>query len=281
MPLELISSPFYETRKVLGVLRFCFGYPLCARNGEFNEFVFHTRAEYFKIITYTTIASINILYMVFLYCVENYSNELGSNIDAEGIIKFYNESLGGIGYSKLDLAAVSFTNYVNIVSNVFFFKSFQNNCAKLTNICNRISVVIKELECNCKEKGKLQRFVSFKYLARRSTKLLLCAEFLYLVAFVSYVYGSCYMYKHFNSYQKYFSESSVNIYLGTKYILVLFVLYPTTVASGEFVIYHLLSTIEEAFNRWNCLLDHKDEETVFSYSDMDSYEKSTEQVISR
>ena len=276
MPLEFMSSPFYHTRKIICAFRFFFGYPLCPTNDEFTEFVFRTPIEYVKIIAYTTIASVNILYMIALYCVSSYSGAPGGYIDAENIIKFYNEHLGGMGYSKLDLAMVFVTNYANIVSNLFFFKSFQNNCTKITDICKRITVAINSIEYNCKEKDKL-RHVSFKHLARRSTKLLLCAECLYLVAFGSYAYGLCYVYTRFD-YQKYLPETSVNIYLGTKITLVLFAIYPATVASGEFVIYHSFSIIEEAFSRWNCLLYKKDEEKALAYSNLNSYGKSPEKV---
>ena len=150
-------SPLFGVRKILLLLRWALGFPLKAKDCAFNEFSFHSWVEFARYFLYICIAFLSMAYQFFVIMKGEHTNNplLASQ-------KFWHS----IGLSPLDILVVNGMPYINIISSMFYLKSFKNSVIGINKICQRLTHLNTELchllgntnylnETKCKRSVKL------------------------------------------------------------------------------------------------------------------------------
>ena len=114
---EVTFSPLFRVKKILLILRWLLGFPLKARNQQFNEFKFYPILEYTRYATYLAIIFAANFYNMYSFM------ELAHLSNPLEVYKEYFITL--LGFTMLDIFVIVTIPYITFISTAFYLNSFK------------------------------------------------------------------------------------------------------------------------------------------------------------
>ena len=240
---EYQFSPFYRVRRILMILRLCFGFPLTSRNVAFSEMSFKPCKEYTRYVAFFSFFIVSISFVMFK------TKELNN---LESYVDTFHHYFEGIGFTVYDSIMFHSTPYLNMISTIFYLYAFKNNFVKINKICTKLTVMNKSLNQLMNENGiPTKRTVHEKstrviVLGITFSILIQCTHVaIWSLALENGVLGS----SATSMFEKYLVSIAFVIYN-------LCWTYPTIAMSADFIAYHILNEIKHCFESWNRIFKH-------------------------
>lgn len=252
-PKHKSSSPFYEIRRILRVLRIVAWFPLQSNNCLFHEFLFKPHVEYCKIAIKYALGLSSCIYM-FSQCFQ-LKNELSMNDCFYEYQQFLNKILDNRSVTWLDYTLFIFLICINVTFDLLHFWLFQTTYKILTKLCLELTETWNDIDITIKifrRQETTKKPVQYAY--KESLKLVLYSVI--SIVFIIFAYSCAVLWAHFTIDKQ--SESTFfdgTIYYVLKCIRYIFLAIPVYALHGELLSCHLINNLSEAFTVWNGLIN--------------------------
>ena len=236
-------SPFYRVRRILIILRLCFGFPLTSRNVAVTEMSFQPCKEYTRYVAFLSFFIASISFVMF---------KIKELKNLESYVETFHHYFEGIGFTVYDSIMFHSTPYLNMISTVFYLYAFRNNFVKINKICTKLTVINKSLNQLMNKNG----IPSKGFVREKSMRVIILG-----IIFSILIQSTHVAIWSFALENGVLGSSTTSIW--EKYLVsIAFVIYnicwtyPCIAMSADFIAYHILNEIKHCFENWNRIFKH-------------------------
>ena len=233
-------SPLFRIRRLLWISRLFLGFPLKAKNKEFNDFEFNPCLEYFRYSLYLLLFFLSNCYTTYAVLEQNgFSNPLRS-------IKDHFSKMGG--FTVLDIAVFYSIANILLVSNTFHFFSFKKKSENISDI------LLSQTDLNKQVYTLRDQKLTRKMQSKLSFKLVVFETFLaslILIVYIIWVFTA--LEEGILSDTTTTNGQKIPL-LVTCVVMTSCWVYPGVSMSSDIIVCHTLEEMSEIYYEWNAVL---------------------------
>ena len=234
-------SPLYRIKRILIILRWGFGFPLKARNIEYNELVFEPFLE-----------NIRYLFFLFIFFI-SFSSVTCPIVRSNNLGSFFNrhqQYFKSVGFTSFDILVAFTLPFVSILSTFLYFYSFRKHAQNISKISLNLTNINKEIS-NLFENQKISSTcISFSRSVRLISSGIIIAVLIQITELIIWFIAIQ------DGVLSTMLPTDAEKVIGTIAFLISngCWVYPSIAMSADLITCHLLQEIGEAFEKWNTIL---------------------------